>query len=720
MRTAAITLALALFAPHVHASCAVSQFAAPPAYAHGMLLGVGDFNEDGDPDTVTQSPDGTSVHVNFGAAAGTFRAGRAIETVVPEKNGFPWPRLFSVLVGDWNGDGRQDLVTASLVTGAVTIHEGRGTGTFAPSRTIGNYADPRALAAGDFDGDGRLDLAIAAFEAHIVPIFWGEGDGTFALPTAIAVSGTPADVVAGDLDGDGRDDLIAGFTFGRLEVRRSLAQRAFAAPVELRMARDHFGLTLRDVNGDGRLDLAAADLSQFLVSIFPGNGDGTFGTRVDYRAGRLTEGIAFADLTGDGRTDIVAGNADGAIVVLAGLPDGTFDTAIRYQAGYNVSDVFVADVDADGRDDVLASDIHSYTVLVSRDDFQQLDVLDLGGITRDSALADFNSDGKPDLAVVQFTRGAADILLGGSDAPLIPHGATTLGPELISVEAADLNGDGHPDVVAGGRQMVIVAYGHGDGTFEPPQQFAMPNDVRYQVFVGDVDDDGDSDAVSTDVRGRVDFFINSGRAGVVRGNALAIGRNPNGALIVDVNADGRNDLLLAEDVNINERTTPGFLTVRLGNGDGTFGAPSEYAAGPEPHLISAADLDGDGWIDLALSDFAPNAEVRLFRGTGAGAFAAAGTLPGYVQLREVVLRDFNGDALPDVAFHNTGIVYVYHNRGGFRFEGPEAHASGDFPFSMHAADFDADGRLDLVTVGVSGDVSIHWNRTACRRRAARP
>jgi hypothetical protein len=659
--------------------------------------------------------------VNFGRSDGTFDRGPATPMRVPLDQE---PHLFDAATGDWNEDGLLDAVVGSESLGSVELLLGRGDGTFDPAHTISAFSYPRRTAAADFDGDDHLDLVVADPQADFVSIFWGNGDGTFATALQLAITDV-ADLAAGDLNGDGRDDLVAGRGSAGLEVLLAQSGRTFAAPQNVAVLRDHWGIVLRDVDGDAKLDLGLADLSAFAVSTFRGNGDGTFQPRIDAAAGFATEGIAFGELTGDDRLDIVAGNGpEGHVVVLAGREDGTFDAFVPYQAGGNLWGVRVADLNGDGRDDVIASDVASYTVLLQNDaySFPQLDTLRAAGVSYDTAIADFNRDGKPDLAVADIDSSDVAMLLGRGDGTFDFSSSAQVGLSPISLAVADLNGDQIPDLVTGGRHEVTIALGRGDGNFNPPVGYLTTDASRYFIITtGDIDRDGDVDIAVVDrAASAVRFLRNDGEAHFVEtADAVFTVAFPARPLLVDVNHDGIDDLVHPSDANDSHLGGPGFLHIRLGRGNGRFDEATNIGTGLDPWDVRAADFNGDGHVDLIVTSWHTNGDARIYRGDGTGAFALAATLSAFGQALDLAIADFDRDGLVDVAMNNGRLVYVYENAGGFAFRHPIAHVAAESPFTIGAADFDGDGWTDITTGGFFGEISVQRNEPVCRQRAVR-
>ena len=312
---------------------------------------------------------------------------------------------YAVAVGDFNGDGKPDLVVANEGDGTVSVLLGNGDGSFQAQQTYNVGNCPYGIAVGDFNGDGKPDIVVVNECDNTASVLLGNGDGTFQAQQTFAVGNYAVSVAVGDFNGDGNPDLVAAN------------------------------------NGDGT------------VSVLLGNGDGTFQAQQTYAVGHSPQSVAAGDFNGDGKADLVVANSsDNTVSVLLGNGDGTFQSQQTYAAGYYPSSVAVADFNGDGKPDVVVANAGDFTVtvLLGNGDgtFQVEQSYNAGGCAYSIAVGDFNGDGKSDVVTANECNDTVSVLLGKGDGTLQPQQTYSAGSTPYFVAVGDFNGDGSTDVVA--------------------------------------------------------------------------------------------------------------------------------------------------------------------------------------------------------------------------------------------------------------------------------
>ena len=383
----------------------------------------------------------------------------------------------TVVVGDFNGDGKLDLAVVNTVSNNVSILLGNGDGTFQAAKNFSCGSNPSGILVGDFNGDGKLDLAVfmmgdtATSVSAEVRILLGNGDGSFQ--TAVVTTLTPAALIfaAGDFNGDKKADLIignTGSTSGTFSLQffqgngDGTLQAGKSIPVSgLKSAHVAVG----DFNNDGKLDLA---VDAGGVVFLQGQGDGTFvaGTAATRLALGTANNFWVADLNNDGNLDLIVSSTvfscGGGIIhfcgtsqdvgVLLGTGTGTFDTEQVF-AGTNggifgntlIATLALGDFNGDGKPDVVYRQrtgklLHlgpvALQVRLGKGDgtfSTPIPLVDPG--IPIAAAQDFNGDKLTDLVLVDATNGNVDILVNdspasGTDLAIITSGAS---PEPVGV-----------------------------------------------------------------------------------------------------------------------------------------------------------------------------------------------------------------------------------------------------------------------------------------------
>ena len=642
-----------------------TSFADPSGYGF-LSLALVDVNGDGRPDLIAvsigQAGQGVESLLNVGRlwvfagnGDGTFQTG--VGSLLP--GNFFKLGYTSFVAADLNGDGKPDLALtgASGVT-TIAIGKGDGTFTFLPASAVASLPtaklpfDPTpgsgSIAAADLNGDGKLDLAFGPFSmgdaSTGVVVAMGNGDGTFRTPAFFPAQFTAHAVGANQI-------------------------------------------ALGDVNQDGIPDIVTSGgtPAAFGVTILFGDGKGGFSTRRDYDLnGYYANGagaVNLFDFDGDGIVDIALGNGSAdflsynlnypGLTVLFGKGGGAFVGAPIVNSGSGSSSatsqaIATADFNGDGIPDLADAWLvpESLTILKGSGDgnlapsfrytFPNLIPVSL-------ATGDFNRDGKQDVAALVeipmgvSSQGEVQIFLGNGDGTLkTPTPLAFAGVNPTFLAAADLNGDGIPDLAATAQGGVWIWLGKGDGTFSEPVVYSIAGATLTSLAIGDFNGDGRPDlAVANQSGQNIAILIGKGDGTFSGGSTIPVSvplpaggvpqppLGPTSLVVADFNGDGALDLAATMH---NAANSGSAIAVLLGKGDGTFQSPTI-----DPELavtLAAADINGDKIPDLVVGDESLGTVVRL--GIGDGTFLQGTPVISSLS-RQIAIADFNGDGKPDVA-----------------------------------------------------------------------
>ncbi len=516
-----------------------------------------------------------------------------------------------------------------------------------------------------------------------------------------------------------------------------------------------------DFNGDGKPDIVNADGTVLL-----GNGDGTFtaGTLLQVGGPNAKNLIATADFNGDGKPDLVfASPASNTFYVLLGNGDGTFQAPIVTNVASPLSAIIVGDVNGDGKPDVLGVPSISgglFTYLGKGDGTFSAGVT--SGAAAAGALADFNGDGKLDLAL------ASGIQLGngnGTFQALIPFPSGSLGATVIGdfdgdgkldfaggtsgtgsnpgqlqilfgngdgtfrlgpvqtlpsgtlagslAAAAHLNNGGKEDLIGENFPYVQIFKNNGDGTFTAEiiynlsatyTEFAAPA-VPY-ILVADFNGDGNLDLATDNI-----VLLGNGDA-TVRGDR-AIPNIGGPFVTADFNKDGHPDIAAMQPFL---RVGMATVNIVLNDGKGNLSLANTYtfAAGGMfggTSLAAAIDVNGDGNADLIFTVSEKGSwSVIVMLGNGDGSFQAPNTFPGIGTgfVTGFAVADLNGDHKPDIVviagslMGSQGFMYVLLNNGDGTFASPVQYYVGTGDGNVVVGDFNNDGKIDVAVADSPG------------------
>lgn len=707
----------------------------------------------------------------------------------------------SAIAVDINGDGLPDLVAPTKnLDGTVTVQlnttaPGATTPTYSPAQSFTTGQNSIDVTATDLNGDGRPDLVVANNGGGNVSVLLnttapGASTVSFTAQRLFATGINPHASTAVDLNGDGRPDLVvANYADGTVSVLINTTAAGgtvshFAAQQVFTAGAGANAVVSADFNGDGRADIAVANRGAGTAAVLlntsvPGSATASFSAAQSFATAAGADGIAVLDVDGDGRADLAVANIDAASVSLLintiapGASNASFASARSFTTGNSPTAVSARDLNCDGRPDLLVSTYDGISVLrnlaapgSSTPNFASQPLLRSDGAVAFSAdAADLNGDGRPDLLWVNG-RGSLSVRLsstpasGGTTGFAAPLAVST-GAVPSTAASADFNGDGRPDLAITNQSSNSVsvlfntaAAGATAASFGSPQTYTTGGQTPYSIVATDVNGDGRPDLlISNFSTSDVAVLLNMTVAGATTPSFAAAVRFPSGgvdprsldALAVgtaDVNGDGRPDLLV---VNYNSSTIGVLLnTTRAGATRPSFASAQVFTSSPAgtvPRFVTASDINLDGRPDLVVvsnstSDASTSNVTVLLNTTAAGAPAPSFAVQqafGISPLHpldafplSVTTADVNGDGRPDLLvpdYGNNDVAVLLNttppSSATPSLASAQVFAVGTFPQSITVADFSGDGRPDLlVTNQASRSISLLRNRTAPGASAA--
>ena len=689
-------------------------FQASTRYAAGsepLGFAVADVNNDGNLDLIVADQgdatgSGAGVAVLFGNGAGGFSSPSNFPTTAPAK---------AVVVGDFNGDKILDIAAA---TGPViSVFPGNGTGgngngTFGTRLTFPSGGDSSYLAMGDFNGDGKLDLVSSNFLEQTAAVLLNNTTGStisFAPQVSYPISkGRGPDYLSvTDFNNDGIPDIIGGISSptssqlviagnsnNAIDVLLGKGDGTFApfpvppltpvgstSPIAFAVA--------GDFNNDGKMDVVAMAQNSTSLLFYAGHGDGTYAAPVSTALGGTyanAVGAVTGDFNGDGVPDLAIVTNGGFAVALS-LKNGSFQPLNTiFKSAISAGSLAVADFNGDGKLDI--------------------------------ATPICGSTGGPVSVHVYDGNGAG----GFTDSQPV-----TLNYCPSALFTSDLNGDKKPDLVSlnnsGSSSVADVILNQGQGAFANPKGYGLDPNGSAMLTLVDANGDGSPDLVSVSLINRpysINTLLNNGDGTFAKAVSTPTPYAAWALAGADLNGDKKGDLIISPNPFAANDDTYDLLFA-VSNGDGSFQAPV-HLNGPNSTGLQLADFNGDGRPDLLVTSTSsaplgyfltiltgappsapPPASLSLVNGASftANAPVAAESIASAFGSHLAVASNPGGTlvTVKDAAGTNRSATIFYAAPGQVNFEVPAGTSSGSATVTVTAAD-------NTVTTGTVQIVNV--------------
>ena len=593
----------------------------------------------------------------------------------------------AVRSADLDNDGDSDLVVSqeNFSNGFVVLINQKK-GMYAASVKYKSTRASKDIVVADFNKDGLKDVAITNtgdyWEGNNIAVYFNKGGGTFGLPAYYTVGAGPVGIVAADFDNDGDADLAVS--------------NYRAAPAT--------------------------------ISLLTNKGDGTFNTAVNFLSGNTPYKISAGKINNDNLIDIVVANEGQKMNILFNGGNNDFSNRVEktvqpiiWSTDINAN-VEIADLDNDNDNDILYSSGSTWNgnngeIALFRNQgngaFGSPQMIELAPFTSgaiDMDVADLNGDGWKDIAGANFSGRTGDgfqLVLNDGTGNFLPAVVKPCGQSTYALTTADVDKDNRIDVVTVDwySLQVTVHKNLGKAIFPVPVLYNTNNGVPGSLDAADIDGDGDLDVVSSAssiaaVGVKVTVQKNNGNGTFTPGVAYSIRGGGVQAKFRDLNGDGKPDLLFATAIS----SPPYDFHTAINNGDGTFGSRQTWsmnACGWSD--IDAFDLDNDGDKDVVITEWLGcqdviNSAQRIFisKNNGNGSFSAP--LIKIVNPFPSCLAgaDFNKDGKIDLVTGQSLSIDIHLGTGTGDIQPPLSYATSQSPYDIIVNDFNGDGNLDVA------------------------
>ncbi|MBS1493076.1 MAG: T9SS type A sorting domain-containing protein [Bacteroidetes bacterium] len=520
-------------------------------------VSTGDINLDGKPDFAVANYDTMSVFLNT-TTLGSLTPSFSSRFDFPVEDGSP----AAVLITDINCDGKPDVLTANIQTNTLSVFintttPGSSVPVFLSRSDFTTMSVPQNLAVADLNGDGKPDMLAANTGSDSVSVFInrtgvGTSPASFTYTDfSMQAGSSPKSIILQDFNGDGKPDLASG-DYNNKSVSVFMNTTSPGSTTPAYSAPQNFStgtgnppaLASGDFNLDGKYDLAVINsepgggyIAIFLNTTTPGASSASFSTHTDFAMGNGPRVVEIGDVNGDGKPDLITTNGLDNIASIflntttPGASTPSFSARTDFATGNEPQEICLADFNGDGKIDFATSNGISNNVSVFFNTTAPgASVPTFSGPTNFAGMgicwaitsADFNGDGKPDIAVTSVDADSIAVMLNsttpGASAPTFyPRKRFSTGTTPYKVASGDVNGDGKPDLITANwnsNNLSVLLNSTTPGTtipgFLPRSDFSDGLTSKpLDVFIDDLNLDGKPDfAAANSATDNISVFIN--------------------------------------------------------------------------------------------------------------------------------------------------------------------------------------------------------------------
>lgn len=688
---------------------------------------IADLDGDGKPDLIEANAYAHNISLfrNIGTPGTLNGSSFAPRVDFPSLGGTDSPRCLAV--ADVDGDGKLDILVGDQASSSVLVYRNQATpgalslGSFAPPVSFAAGSYPHGLRVADLNGDGLPEILVANYSGNSISILQNLGSGgdlttnSFAPQYALAAGPNPTDVAVADFNGDGRPDLVTtAFGGTQLSVFRNVAEAGmavsnwFTLDTTLPALPGSLEFAVADLDGDAKSDLIVASVHGYAISVYRNLADGgafnssSFAARVDFGTPGWAHNVNVADFNGDGKPDLTVTGELGSYMAVfqnqttpGSFTSGSLAARVDFPTGWNSWGVAAGDLDGDDRPDIVFANTYDDTLTFYRNQMA------FGSITNQPP-----NTNQPPHSITNVP-----VIVSFQPAVASPGSVVNISGRNFSSVASN-------NVVYFGATRALVVGGTTTNL-----QVIVPSGATYAPPT--VTANGMTTSASAAF---TPTFAGAGNLTVTnfapRFN-LTAGDGPIQTVIADLDGDGKPDLAVAD--NYAHSVSLYRNISQVGTLDASSFAPRVVLpanpAGYSPYALVAADVDGDGWLDLVTVDVEGNS-VSVFRNQAITGVLNTNSFAAYVSFavgagpRTVAVADLDLDGRPEIVSANYGdsTISILRNESILGQINSGAFAARiDYPagagtFGVVAVDLDGDGRRDIATANNQGaSVSLFRN-----------